>query len=669
MVPATTTDLEVAQRGTELQFAFFVPRRHHRRAVAARARGRRAVAHDPTAAAAGRRRGRDRRDGGRRGAGRRRGADRRRAPGGGATAHFPVPVPPTDRRDTDQGRGSRTGGAASSFAPWGPWRYASKEPSCRQRSAVIACCCAYHSASCRRPRFPRRSGSSRSSASSRCPRRAAWARSYPTWSRSCRARRRSRQARSRFSPAPMGVNVIWRADDPPVGFRVYRRDAASRAYGVPIAQPEPDARSHLDGTASFDSRYVYSVTTVALESPLVESTLTAEREVQYEDRYPPAPPTGLIVLAEPDRARLLWEPSAAGDLAGYLVYRRIAGRCRLRPPDGRTEPRARTPRHHGRQRPRLQLLRQRSRPQRQRERGQRDRRRRDPVTDYFRLSGGGNDFLALVEPGREPSADQIRAWCARGLSLGADGLFLLRRSPAGARMDYFNADGRPAALCVNGTRCAARLALELGWAADDLVVETGAGPVAARRAADDAIALTLPVPTAPAERPGPGRRRRDDPRLAASRSACRTSSSSGRAPSARPRWPTWGRRCAATGLLARPAPTSISSAIRRPIASRSAPSSAASKPRPWPAAVACWRRRSVGLAAGRLESPVSGLTAGGFELTVESAGPGTPQPRRRRAPAGHGPPAGGGRRAARATGLELSGPDRAAAAGMLRPSS
>jgi hypothetical protein len=125
-------------------------------------------------------------------------------------------------------------------------------------------------------------------------------------------------------PGADGVNVVWRADEPPVGFRVYRRDAASRVYGEPIAQPAADARSHLDKTTSFDSRYVYSVTTVAQETPLVESALTAEREVQYEDRYPPEPPRGLIALAEPGRARLLWEPSADKDLAGYLVYRRSA---------------------------------------------------------------------------------------------------------------------------------------------------------------------------------------------------------------------------------------------------------------------------------------------------------------------------------------------------------
>ncbi len=119
------------------------------------------------------------------------------------------------------------------------------------------------------------------------------------------------------------------------------------------------------------------------------------------------------------------------------------------------------------------------------------------MTAFYKLSGSGNDFLALVEPEREPAADEIRAWCARGLSLGADGLFVLRRRPAGARMTYSNADGRRAALCVNGTRCAARLAFELGWAETEIEIETGAGPVPARRLAGERIALALPEPGEP----------------------------------------------------------------------------------------------------------------------------------------------------------------------------
>jgi diaminopimelate epimerase len=118
------------------------------------------------------------------------------------------------------------------------------------------------------------------------------------------------------------------------------------------------------------------------------------------------------------------------------------------------------------------------------------------VSATWIVSGGGNDFLALVEPERDPSAEEIVSWCARGLSLGADGLFTLRRSGARAQMAYWNSDGLPAALCVNGTRCAARLALELGWADDAIVVETGAGAFRAARAGATAIALELPAPAA-----------------------------------------------------------------------------------------------------------------------------------------------------------------------------
>jgi len=120
------------------------------------------------------------------------------------------------------------------------------------------------------------------------------------------------------------------------------------------------------------------------------------------------------------------------------------------------------------------------------------------VTRLSAVSGGGNDFLALVEPARDPAAGEIAAWCARGLSLGADGVFTLRRAGSGrVAMRYWNADGREAALCVNGTRCAGRLAFALGWAQGAVTIETGAGAIAARPAGATAIALELSPPTAP----------------------------------------------------------------------------------------------------------------------------------------------------------------------------
>lgn len=118
----------------------------------------------------------------------------------------------------------------------------------------------------------------------------------------------------------------------------------------------------------------------------------------------------------------------------------------------------------------------------------------------YKVSGAGNDFLALPEPAEEPTPEQIRAWCRRGVSLGADGVFTLHRTaPGRVAMRYRNADGGPADLCLNGTRCAARLAFELGWATGEVIIETGAGPLRARRLGPTRVAIAAPPPSAPPE--------------------------------------------------------------------------------------------------------------------------------------------------------------------------
>ncbi len=121
------------------------------------------------------------------------------------------------------------------------------------------------------------------------------------------------------------------------------------------------------------------------------------------------------------------------------------------------------------------------------------------MTPFYKVSGSGNDFLALAEPSEVPAAGTIRAWCRRGVSLGADGLFVLRRTDGGAAMDYFNADGLAADLCLNGTRCAAQLAFHLGWAEGTVEMRTAAGVFSARRLDDSRVAVDLPVPEEPRE--------------------------------------------------------------------------------------------------------------------------------------------------------------------------
>jgi diaminopimelate epimerase len=119
------------------------------------------------------------------------------------------------------------------------------------------------------------------------------------------------------------------------------------------------------------------------------------------------------------------------------------------------------------------------------------------MSRFYKLSGSGNDFLALAEPARIPDPETIRAWCRRGVSIGADGLFILRREDGGVAMDYFNADGLPADLCLNGTRCAAQLAFHLGWAAERVVIRTGAGAFAVRRLDEFRVAVEVDMPAEP----------------------------------------------------------------------------------------------------------------------------------------------------------------------------
>ncbi|MES1210811.1 MAG: diaminopimelate epimerase [Acidobacteriota bacterium] len=130
------------------------------------------------------------------------------------------------------------------------------------------------------------------------------------------------------------------------------------------------------------------------------------------------------------------------------------------------------------------------------------------MTTLYKVSGSGNDFLALPETGSplgvlgSPPPETIRAWCRRGVSLGADGVFVLRHprqhpEDGTVLMEYFNSDGYAADLCLNGTRCAAQLAFHLGWADNSVNVVTGAGPVAARRLDESRVTLELPAPSAP----------------------------------------------------------------------------------------------------------------------------------------------------------------------------
>jgi diaminopimelate epimerase len=113
--------------------------------------------------------------------------------------------------------------------------------------------------------------------------------------------------------------------------------------------------------------------------------------------------------------------------------------------------------------------------------------------DILRAHGAGNTFAVLVDPdgARTLSAELAAALCAAGTGLGVDGAIRVAPGPAGTDvvMDHRNADGTSAAMCGNGVRVTALVALERGLVARDadaMVVATNSGPrhVEVRRAAD-----------------------------------------------------------------------------------------------------------------------------------------------------------------------------------------
>lgn len=110
--------------------------------------------------------------------------------------------------------------------------------------------------------------------------------------------------------------------------------------------------------------------------------------------------------------------------------------------------------------------------------------------EFYKMCGSGNDFVvfdgfaAATDDVEDPGV--IRALCARGTGVGADGIVVLEPPGASATgtafvMRYYNRDGSRASLCGNAALCVTRLAVELGHApAAGFHFATDAGPIAAR---------------------------------------------------------------------------------------------------------------------------------------------------------------------------------------------
>lgn len=125
------------------------------------------------------------------------------------------------------------------------------------------------------------------------------------------------------------------------------------------------------------------------------------------------------------------------------------------------------------------------------------------------MTGSGNDFVmvdARYTPPEDWSREDIRAVCARGTGIGADGVVFVGPGsvPHAVRMIYHNSDGSRAAMCGNAALCSTRLAVRLGLAsAGGMTLETDAGTYESRCAVEaERAELHLAPVRAPEAVPG-----------------------------------------------------------------------------------------------------------------------------------------------------------------------
>ena len=125
------------------------------------------------------------------------------------------------------------------------------------------------------------------------------------------------------------------------------------------------------------------------------------------------------------------------------------------------------------------------------------------MSGLYKIEGAGNDFLLGIGDWAERLAGDsklVRGLCDRRRGIGADGtLSVVRQSNRSVSLAYFNADGSEGLFCGNGTRCAARAAVDLLGCDRQLEVVTGWAVIPAEvRGAE--VSLTLP-PVDDAPRP------------------------------------------------------------------------------------------------------------------------------------------------------------------------
>ena len=138
-----------------------------------------------------------------------------------------------------------------------------------------------------------------------------------------------------------GVLISWEGASVPAApagltyrYRIVRSPAGANAY-IALAEVEPETEGfYLDKTFGWETKYDYRILSVTLVhsqgiNMAVEGDDSKAAEVFTRDIYPPGEPTGLqsvfSSVGQKPFVDLSWAPNMETDLAGYNVFRSVAG--------------------------------------------------------------------------------------------------------------------------------------------------------------------------------------------------------------------------------------------------------------------------------------------------------------------------------------------------------
>ncbi len=126
----------------------------------------------------------------------------------------------------------------------------------------------------------------------------------------------------RLEPAPDGFHVSW--DGAPGEFRVFRRGAEEKSFAA-VATVEQ--ANFTDKTAEYGTVYTYMVQRIVKLGvhQEAESELSDEATETLKDTFPPATPAGVRASPAAGSVELSWDRNSEADLAGYRIYRAVAG--------------------------------------------------------------------------------------------------------------------------------------------------------------------------------------------------------------------------------------------------------------------------------------------------------------------------------------------------------